>query len=75
MILAWVVVSRPKVPAILGTSPAESMRPSPSRAFSRNTINPATRIVDCRNAVRQSPMTCFIHWTKPSTYPLGMLNI
>ena len=41
-----VVVSRPNVPAIRGTSPAESMRPRPRRACSLNTISPATRMVD-----------------------------
>ena len=32
MILALVVVSRPKVPAMRGISPADSIRPSPSKA-------------------------------------------
>lgn len=66
--LARVVVSSPKVPAILGTSPAESIRPSPRSRWSRNTSSPATRIVLCKNAVRHRPMTCLHHCMKPSVY-------
>ena len=64
--MALVVVSRPKAPAMRGTSPAASMRPSPRRALSLNTMSPATRMVAWRKAVRHRPMTCLHHWVKPS---------
>ena len=64
--LALVEVSSPKAPAIRGTSPADSIRPSPSRAWSLNTISPATRMVDWRNAVRHRPTICL-----PARTPCG----
>ena len=73
--MAFVVVSSPKAPAMRGISPAESMSPKPSRAWSLNTISPDTRMVACKNAVRHRPMTCLHYWTNPSPYPLGMENI
>lgn len=51
------------------------MRPRPRSILLLNTINPATRMVACKNAVRHSPMTCLHQETKPSIYPLGTLNI
>ena len=75
MMLVLVLVSNPNCPAIRGTSVLDNMSPKPNNGWSLNTISPAVKIVDCKNAVIQMPMTCLHHWINPSMYPLGTENI
>lgn len=66
IILNFVELSSPNCCAILGTSLAASIMPSPNNIFTENVISPANNNVVCINAVRHSAATYFIHCVNPS---------
>ena len=73
--LTRILVSRPNCCAILGTSFAANITPSPSNAWDCIVRSPRSRSVVCMKVVKQIAMICLHQPVKPSVYPLGRLNM